>query len=210
MDREGGRLRDVAGAVLLGGSSTRMGRDKASLTVGGVATATRVARVLSELCEEVLLVGGDPPANAPGRRVPDPPGPPCPLRGIVAALGAACTERVLIVATDLPLVTPALLLAILAWPRAEVVVPRPGGVSQPLCALYQRDVAKRAASSRLQTDRLAAKGLLAELQASYLEDTDLAEVDPEGAALANLNTPEDLARAEILVAQAEGAFKRTP
>jgi molybdopterin-guanine dinucleotide biosynthesis protein A len=202
VDRKGGRLRDVAGAVLLGGSSTRMGRDKASLTVGGVATATRVARVLTELCEDVLLVGKDPPANAPGRRVSDPPGPPCPLRGIVAALGATEAERVLIVATDLPLVTPALLLAILAWPRAEVVVPRPGGVPQPLCALYQREVAKRAASARLQTDRLAAKGLLAELQASYLEDTDLAEVDPEGVALANLNTPEDLARAEKLFARA--------
>lgn len=202
MGHNGGRLRDVAGAVLLGGSSTRMGRDKASLTVGGVATATRVARLLTELFEDVLLVGGDPPADAPGRRVPDPPGPPCPLRGIVAALGAAEAERVLIVATDLPLVTPALLLGILAWPRAEVVVPRPGGVAQPLCALYRREVAKRAASARLQTDRLAAKGLLAELQASYLEDADLAELDPDGVALANLNRPEDLAHAETLIARA--------
>jgi molybdenum cofactor guanylyltransferase len=201
VDCPGGRLRDVAGAVILGGSSTRMGRDKASLTVGGVAAATRVARVLAELFEEVLLVGGDPPANAPGRRVPDPPGPACPLRGIVAALGAASAERMLIVATDLPLVTPALLLAIVAWPRAEVVAPRPDGVPQPLCALYQREVARRAASARWQAGHLAAKDLLAELHASYLEDADLAEVDPERAALANLNTPEDLAQAEALVAR---------
>jgi len=179
-----------------------MGRDKASLTVGGVAAATRIACVLAELFEDVLLVGGDPPANAPGRRVPDPPGPPCPLRGIVAALGAAWAERVLIVATDLPLVTPALLLGIVAWPRAEVVVPRPGGVPQPLCALYEREVARRAAFARFQAGRLAAQGVLSELQASYLEDTDLAEVDPDGAALANLNTPEDLARAEAIVARA--------
>jgi molybdopterin-guanine dinucleotide biosynthesis protein A len=54
----------------------------------------------------------------------------------------------------------------------------------------------------LQTDRLAAKGLLAELQASYLEDADLAELDPDGVALANLNRPEDLAHAETLVARA--------
>ena len=148
MDRGVGRLRDVAGAVILGGRSTRMGRDKASLTVGGVAAATRIARVLAELFEDVLLVGGDPPSSAPGRRVPDPPGPACPLRGIVAALAAASAERVLVVATDLPLVTPALLLAMVAWPRAEVVVPRPGGVAQPLCALYEREVARRAALAR--------------------------------------------------------------
>jgi len=201
MDQRGGRLRDVAGAVLLGGSSSRMGRDKASLTVGGVAAATRVAGVLAGLFEDVLLVGGDPPADAPGRRIADPAGPACPLRGIVAALEAARAERVLVIATDLPLVTPALLLAIVAWPRAEAVVPRPGGVLQPLCALYQREVARRVASARLQSGRLAAHGLLAELQASYLEDSDLAEVDPGGAALANLNTPEDLARAEALAAR---------
>lgn len=202
MDRPGGRLRDVAGAVILGGGSTRMGRDKASLTVGGVAAATRIARILTELFEDVLLVGGEPPAGAPGRRVPDPAGPACPLRGIVAALGAASAERVLIVATDLPLVTPALLLAIMAWPRAEVVVPRPGGVAQPLCALYEREVAHRAAIARLQAGHLPAQGLLSELQVSYLEDPDLVEVDPERAALSNLNTPEDLARAEAIVARA--------
>ncbi len=192
----------MAGAVILGGGSTRMGRDKASLTVGGVAAATRIAHVLAELFEDVLLVGGDPPSSAPGRRVSDPPGPACPLRGIVGALEASRAERVLIVATDLPLVTPALLLGIVAWPRAEVVVPRPGGVPQPLCALYQRDVARRAALTRLQAGHLAAQGLLSELQASYLEDGDLAELDPEGSALANLNTPEDLKRAEAIVARA--------
>jgi len=197
----GGRLREVAGAVLLGGRSTRMGRDKASLTIGGVAAATRVARVLESLCEEVLLVGGDPPPNAPGRRVPDPPGPSCPLRGIVAALDAARAERVLVVATDLALVTPAVLLAIVAWPRADVVVPRPGGVAQPLCALYQREVARRLSAARLRDGRLAVQELILELHASYLDDPDLAEVDPAGSALANLNTPEDLARAEALVAR---------
>jgi len=201
MDASGGRLRDVAGAVILGGGSTRMGRDKACVTIDGVAAATRIARILCALFEDVMLVGGDPPANAPGRSVPDSAGPRCPLRGIVAALSATGAERVLVVATDLPLVTPALLLGMVAWPRAEVVVPRPCGVAQPLCALYQRDVAQRAALARFQAGQLAAQGLLSTLQASYLEDPDLAELDPEGTALANLNTPEDLAWAEAIVAR---------
>jgi molybdopterin-guanine dinucleotide biosynthesis protein A len=179
-----------------------MGRDKASLTISGVAAATRIARILADLFEDVLLVGGNPPPSAPGRRVPDPSGPPCPLRGIVAGLEAARAERVLIVATDLPLITPALLLGIVAWPRAEAVVPRPGGRVQPLCGLYQREVALRAALARFHSGRLAAQGLLSELQTSYLEDLDLAELDPDGMALANLNTPEDLARAEAIVARA--------
>ena len=62
MDASGGRLRDVAGAVILGGGSTRMGRDKARVTIDGVAAATRIARILGALFEDVMLVGGDPPA----------------------------------------------------------------------------------------------------------------------------------------------------
>ncbi len=38
-----GRFANVAGAVLTGGASARMGSDKAALAIGGVASATRVA-----------------------------------------------------------------------------------------------------------------------------------------------------------------------
>ena len=63
-------------------------------------------------------MGGDPPGDASGRRVSDPDGPRCALRGVTSALESAREERVLIVATDLPLVTPDLLLALVAWPVA--------------------------------------------------------------------------------------------
>lgn len=193
---EEGRLRDVAGAVLVGGASARMGRDKAALEVGGVASATRVARTLAALVEDVVLVGGDPPADAPGRRAPDPPGPRCALRGLVGALDACAAGRVLVVATDLPFVSPDLLLALVAWPEADAVVPRPADGVQPLCALYRRAAALDAARRALADGRLALHALLDDLETRYLDGADLAAVDPDGRALLNLNTPEDLARAE--------------
>src|SRR5262245_12769728 len=116
-----------------------MGSDKAQIAVGGVAIATRVARCLALLCEDVVLVGGDPPADAPGRRAGDGPGPRCALRGVVSALATARAERVLVVATDLPFVTPELLLALIAWPEADAVVPRTADGVHPLCALYRRE-----------------------------------------------------------------------
>ncbi len=196
------RLREVAGAVLLGGASSRMGRDKASVTLGGVAMATRIARRLGELCADVVLVGGIAPPDAPGRRVPDPDGPACPLRGLAGAFAATHAERVLVVATDLPLVTPTVLLALVAWPGAAAVAPRQGGRAQPLCALYERAPALAAAERRLRDGRLSAHGLLEELDAAYLDDADLARVDPDGRALSNLNAPEELARAEAWLARA--------
>ncbi|UCE86303.1 MAG: molybdenum cofactor guanylyltransferase [Deltaproteobacteria bacterium] len=183
-------------AILLGGASRRMGRDKAQLRVGGVAAATRLARTCQALFAEVLLVGGDPPRDAPGRRIPDPPGPGSPLRGLVAALQAAHGRRVLVVATDLLLVTPDLLLALVAWPEADAVVPRSRDGAQPLCALYRTDAVLPLARRRLASEERSLHGLLDALsEVAFLEEDDLREVDPAGTALTNVNTPEEFERA---------------
>jgi molybdopterin-guanine dinucleotide biosynthesis protein A len=187
-----GRLANVAGAVLLGGASTRMGADKARLLHGDAFFATRLACGLATLFEEVLLVGGDPPADAPGRRVADGPGPPSALRGLVAALAAARAERVFVAATDLPGLGPDLVLALVAAPPADVVVPRRDGRLQPLCALYRRAPVLEAARARLAGDDLSLEGLLRGLDAFVLEGDDLAAVDEGGLALANVNTPGEL------------------
>jgi molybdopterin-guanine dinucleotide biosynthesis protein A len=193
------RLASVAGAVLLGGASSRMGRDKARLEIDGLANATRAARLLDALFDEVLLVGGVAPGDAPGRRVADPEGPVCALRGLVAALSAARAPRVLVVATDLPLLTADLLLALVAWPEAPAVVPRDARGAHPLCALYEVERVLPEARRRLSAGELPLGGLLDAVAASYLEPEDVAAVDPDATALTNVNTPEDLSRSAELV-----------
>jgi molybdopterin-guanine dinucleotide biosynthesis protein A len=190
------RLANVGAALLLGGASSRMGRDKAHLPVGGVPAAARIAELLARLCEEVLLVGGDPPPGCAGRRVEDPPGPRCGLRGLTAALEASQSERLLVVATDLPLLTPDLLLALVAWPEADAVVPRTAEGAHPLCAIYRREAVAGPARAHLEAGTLALRELLGAVQTSYLEPADVTRVDPDGRALTNVNTPEDLLRAE--------------
>jgi molybdopterin-guanine dinucleotide biosynthesis protein A len=187
-----GRLANVAGAVLLGGASTRMGADKARLEHAGEAFATRLARGLATLFEEVLLVGGDPPPDAPGRRVTDGPGPPSALRGLATALAEARAERVFVAATDLPGLGPDLVLALVAAPAADAVVPRRDGRLHPLCALYRREPVLERARARLSGDDLSLEGLVRGLDAFVLEGEELAAVDAGGLALANVNAPADL------------------
>lgn len=191
---DGSRIANVSAALLLGGASTRMGSDKAHLAVAGEAAATRLAKLLAALFEDVLLVGGDPPVAAPGRRVPDLAGPRCALRGIASALAAAREERVLVLATDLMAMTPDVLLGLTAYPEADAVVPRAGGFAQPLCALYRRTPALAAARECLGREKLALMALLDRLGVRWLEGEDLAALDPDGSALANVNTPDDYAR----------------
>jgi len=171
-----------------------MGRDKAQLPVEGVPAATRLAAMLGDLFEEVLLVGGDPPRDAPGRPVPDPEGPRSALRGLVGALEAAGSERVLVVATDLLSLSPTLLLALLVWPQADAVVPRADARVHPLCALYRREPVRSVARRRLAAGELALVELLEEIRVNYLEGPDLRAVDPDGSVLTNVNTPEEFER----------------
>ena len=56
---------NVTGAVLCGGASRRMGRDKALIAVDGVLMAERVAQALTVGgCGEVVFVGGNAEALA--------------------------------------------------------------------------------------------------------------------------------------------------
>jgi molybdopterin-guanine dinucleotide biosynthesis protein A len=176
-----------------------MGSDKAGLLLQGVAAATRIARLLDSLCDEVLLVGGEAPSETPGRAIRDPEGPRCALRGLVGALAGAREERVLVIATDLPLVSARLLRGLLSITGADAVVPRSGSLPQPLCALYHRSVVLPQARAHLASGRLALRALLDALHVEWIEGERLRELDPDGSALLNVNTPEEQARAEALL-----------
>jgi len=99
-----------------------------------------------------------------------------------------------VLATDLMAMTPDVLLALVAYPEADAVVPRRDGYAQPLCALYRRAPALAAAQRALAAEELALKHVLAQLSVRWLEGDDLSSVDPRGLALGNVNTPEDYAR----------------
>lgn len=91
----------VLGAVLCGGASRRMGRDKALIELDGVALARRVADALRVGgCSSVLAVGGDADSLARLGLEPVPdrwPGEG-PLGGLATALGAAPAGDVVVLA----------------------------------------------------------------------------------------------------------------
>jgi molybdenum cofactor guanylyltransferase len=113
--------------VLAGGGSRRMGRDKASLRIGGETLAALAARRLLAVCAPALVAVADGGRGlVPGLpSLPDGPGQG-PAAGILGAALAWPGHPLLVLACDLPGV-PAALLAELA--RGERV--EPGGASEP-------------------------------------------------------------------------------
>lgn len=172
------------------------GRDKAALRVGGVALLDRVLAAARPVCERLVVVGPTRPTEVPGVAfvTEDPPGGG-PVPAILAGLDASpgC-DTLLVLATDLPLLLPDHLRLLLAQldrrPDLEVVAALDGQAANPLLAAYR--------SAALES-RAARLGLGPGTAASQLLPDNLWTVDL-GTATLNVNRPEDLAAAEILVA----------
>jgi molybdenum cofactor guanylyltransferase len=186
----------AAAAVLAGGASRRMGRDKATLAVGGVELASLVLAAAARVADPVVLVAPD---GHPARRLAAPavadPGQG-PLAALAAALGALEAEHVLVLAADHPGLRVELLahLVTLAG-EAEAVACRRGPRLEPLVAVYRRAPALAAARARLAGsagDR-SLLGLLAGLRTLVVEEPEWRRVDPDGRSFVDLDDPADLA-----------------
>jgi molybdenum cofactor guanylyltransferase len=186
----------VAAAVLAGGASRRMGRDKATMAVGGVELAVRVLAAAARVAHPVVLVApeGHPARRLAARAVADPGLGP--LAALAAALDALDAGHVLVLAADHPGLRVELLahLAGLAG-RGEAVACRRGPRLEPLVAVYQRAPALAAAGARLADpagDR-SLLGLLAGLRTVVVEEPEWRPLDPDGRSFVDLDDPADLA-----------------
>jgi molybdopterin-guanine dinucleotide biosynthesis protein A len=188
-------LRTV-GLVLAGGRSTRMGRDKAHLELGGVTllaraveTLTRTLELLGQADAQVWVSGMDTPGV---RCLPDRVPGRGPLAGIDAAAAKFPGCRLLVLPVDMPHVSPQL-LARLAEDSADAAAASFAGFELPL--VLRATVPARAAAEALLVagpDGRAGsvRGLLTRLGARAVSL-------PEGleGELANYNTPADWQRA---------------
>jgi molybdenum cofactor guanylyltransferase len=204
---------EVAGLVLAGGRSSRMGRDKALLRVGGETLAQRQIRLLQRLgirevflsrpagevafpddtlLDDAPLDDTPPDAAIDVTIVRDAAAGQGPLAGIVAGLEEAEDRALLVLAVDMPGVTERFLEGLLVAADLDAGVgaaPRVGDRWEPLCALYPPGVLDEA-RRHLAGDRRSPSGLLDALLATGRIRP--VEVDPaEAALLRSWNTPED-------------------
>jgi molybdopterin-guanine dinucleotide biosynthesis protein A len=117
-----------------------MGFDKALVEIDGVPNAVRLAAALREVAGPVVEVG---PGRSGLPAVSEQPLGQGPLVATCAALealgGMGHFGPVLLLACDLPFVTPKDLDLLAAWPGPGSVVPLVGGRPQPLCARWSQD-----------------------------------------------------------------------
>jgi molybdopterin-guanine dinucleotide biosynthesis protein A len=139
--------------ILIGGRSSRLGRDKATVDLGGQTLAQRAYQTVSEalpnsrvtfiaaseaqFAVQAILAGGRFIFDlVPGRG---------PLGGLNAALGDAQTPWIFVLACDFPFMTAELinlLGCMIDEQHSAVVAEQSDGRLQPLCAFYETTAAR--------------------------------------------------------------------
>lgn len=194
--------------ILAGGRGRRMGADKVSLPLDGVALIERVWSRVAPVAARVAAVGGTPRLEHRGvPTIPDRfPGADA-LGGIATALEHAAETlgagvEVLCVACDMPLLEPALLVHLHELsPGWDVVVPRVSAGYEPLCALYRPTCLPRLRDQVARGD-LRIWDLFQGVRTREVGEAELRRFDPDLRSFLNVNRPADLEVARRLLAGA--------
>lgn len=187
--------------IQAGGESRRMTRDKALIPFMGRPLIERVLERVAHLGDEILVTTNKQegyrylqvtliPDLIPGRGA---------LGGLFTALSAAQNPHVAVVACDLPFANAELLDAerkLLVNSGSDAVIPRTEGGTEPFHAVYRRDTCLPAIQSAIDADKWRVDAWFSKVKLRFMYAEEAMRFDPEQIAFWNVNTLEELYRAE--------------
>lgn len=187
---------DQSGWVLVGGDSSRFGRDKAFVEWCDKPMALHVADLVRAAAGSVTLVGDPQKYGVLGLSVT----PDCirgigPVGGLLAVLDATSTKRNLVIACDMPNLSEVFLRFLLERARdsgADVVLPVDADdLPQPLCAVYAT-TAREAIRVAVKNGEKKLTKTFHRLRVEHIGAKDYASFNEDGNLFANVNYVEDL------------------
>ncbi len=195
---------NVAGVILAGGQSTRMGQDKRFLELAGRTLLERSITVFESLFAEIMIVVAEPTPRLAGlrHRVVTDLIPGCAtLGGVYTGLSHAGASRIFAAACDMPFMNGRVIGYLAgADPAADVVIPRLATGLQPMHAIYSKrclpvlERMAREGALKLQ-DVVQAETLAVRI----IPEDELRPLDPHLLSFLNVNSPADLELARKLV-----------
>ncbi|HEY2975069.1 MAG TPA: molybdenum cofactor guanylyltransferase [Pyrinomonadaceae bacterium] len=189
----------IAGFILTGGQSRRMGIDKSRLMLEGQSFVERIAGELAAVTHSVAVVGNNRAATPLRIKLPivsDVYPEWGALGGVHAALSACGAVWALIVACDFPFVTRELFARLASFREGlDAVAPiQKDGIPQPLCALYRVDPCLERAERLIKSGERKPIALLQSLETRWVSFAELSSLEGADNFFENINTPEDYAR----------------
>lgn len=185
----------VEGFILAGGASSRMGRDKANLMLGGKSFVQIAADALRQIEPQKICIVGDNYLEdfevLPDVWQSDVKGS---IIGLHAALYYAQTEWATVLACDLPFASGELLKYLLPLCKDfDAVVPlQPDDRPQPLCAFYRRAACLPIVETMLESKEWALQKVLNNINTCFVEFDEFKNLPNAQNFFFNVNTPADV------------------
>ncbi|WP_321532156.1 molybdenum cofactor guanylyltransferase [uncultured Desulfuromonas sp.] len=189
----------ITGVILAGGKSTRMGRNKALLDLGGICLIEKTYQTMSTLFPEVILITNTPDEYAflncrsqkdiyPGIGS---------IAGLHAALSTSDTERIFVVPCDMPFLNPALINLLCQTTQTyDAVVPVSDKGMEPLHALYHRRSLQQLEWAITHDDKKL-QNFLRNIWTYFLPVSAYRHIPNAQLAFQNINRPEDYAAIDL-------------
>ena len=187
----------IAGIVLCGGKSTRMGTPKATLPFGPETMLQRVVRLLGAVVDPIIVVA------APQQALPELPDDVIvtlderehrgPLEGLRAGLKALpnSVDTAYVTSCDVPLLVPGFVTRMIELlGDHDIAVMEIDGFPHPLSAIYRRATLAQV-EALLERDKLRPVFLFDTVRTRRVRPEEMTSVDPQLRTLRNLNTPDD-------------------
>jgi len=196
--------------ILAGGFSKRFGQDKGLVELAGKPLILHVLEGISSVVDETLVVASSSEQRGAferlvGHRVKvivDKYETRSPLVGALTGFEKAQGEYSILLPCDTPFLskeTSSLLLDLCI--KRNAVIPRwPNGYIEPLQAAYCTKPALAAAEKALKQEMLNLRSMIVHLkEIRYVSTLVLKQMDPRLLTFFNINTPEDLKKAESIL-----------
>ena len=201
---------DVTCIILAGGSSRRMGQDKAFIQIEGVRLLDYVYDKCQELFKEIIIVTNqsqqfvDYQTPVVADEIPGIGS----IGGLYTGLKRASNDYSFCVACDMPFLNPGL-IALLIEKRHmyDVVIPKTKAGLEPLHAVYSKRCIKPL-NKFIEKGKLKISNLLTEVKVRYYRESEIKKVDPALISFMNVNTKEDLFEIQKILKGVPWAEKR--
>ena len=191
-----GQINGITAVILAGGVSSRMGSNKALLTVEGAPLIEKIYRTMARLFREVVLVTNTPEEYSflPCPMVADRYHGVGPLAGLHAGLMAGAGNWIFMTACDTPFLNPEVVrLVCTDVGEYDAVVPVSHGGKEPLQALYGQRCLATVEQALVQGD-WKLLNLLDRVRTRFVTLEELAAIPGAEQSFYNVNTPEEYER----------------
>lgn len=202
-ERKADKLLALSAAVLAGGDSKRMGKNKAFLELGGERLIDLIVSRLSKLFAEVFVVTNDPGklSYLPVRLEEDiyKQGEKNSLRGIHTALNKASYFSCFVTACDMPFISLSLIKYMSDYTKEyDLVTPKLDGYYQPMFSFYNKKILP-VIDEALMKRKYKITSLFKELKTKEIFADIVSLYDPKQLSFININSPEIFRWAEAYI-----------